>query len=97
PPLPPFPTRRSSDLNNLLVPDTSTLHINNDVDAGAGAIGLFGSGGGIVQNGGHLAGVNMIADIAGSFPSGSIALTGVANAISGKDRKSTRLNSSHEW
>src|SRR5207247_6734094 len=92
----PFPTRRSSDLGST----TGTLGAGNVSNSGtlvfnrsnALSVGNVISGAGnLVQNGGGTTSLTASSSYSGTttINSGVLSVT--------TDRKSTRLNSSHEW
>src|SRR5207247_10173369 len=88
PRLPSFPTRRSSDLGS------GQLGWGwGSVGGGAGAAGLWG--GASLGALGECAGGGGLLDGGGSR--GLIERGRCRGLIDGADRKSTRLNSSHEW
>src|SRR5207247_4159655 len=90
----PFPTRRSSDLAGGLTNTGTVL-------ASAGRIdGAIANNAGLLAVSGNVASDGTLANAAGATlavtAGGRYSLAGpLANA--GIDRKSTRLNSSHEW
>ena len=68
---------------NIKLGAAGALTIQADVDAGAGAIGLFGETGDIIHRTGRLVGHNLLAQINTNTASGSVGLNSPDNAISG--------------
>jgi len=58
----------------------SFLSLNADVNAGAGALGLFSSSGGIAQTAGRIVAGNLLAE---AFGSGAVTLNSLTNQVTG--------------
>src|SRR5206468_11900382 len=96
PPRPPhsFPTRRSSDLNSLA--DPYALGVSGGAAVGALLAMIAGAAALVVQSAavaGALGAVGMVYLLSRGGGTPRLLLTGVVLA---RDRKSTRLNSSHD-